>query len=101
MHASGFSRGNRDLYKCKNCQAIYCYPMPSLENLEEDYAIESDYEFVSQNAFRVLTFKKHLEWLERTIQFEKKNAITITINYKLSFTSCVLINSCKKIFKYF
>jgi 2-polyprenyl-3-methyl-5-hydroxy-6-metoxy-1,4-benzoquinol methylase len=72
MHASGFSRGNRDLYQCKNCEIIFCYPMPLLENLEESYAIESDSEFVSQNSSRILTFTKHLKWLEKEMKLFKR-----------------------------
>ena len=61
MHASGFSRGNRNLFRCNTCELIFCDPMPALDNLEESYAIDSDPEFVSQNSSRILTFKKHLK----------------------------------------
>lgn len=69
MHASGFSRGNRDLFKCIGCELIFCYPMPSDENLAESYAIEADFEFVSQNPSRISTFRKHLIWLQSVMPF--------------------------------
>ena len=46
--------------------------MPLLENLEESYAIESDSEFVSQNSSRILTFTKHLKWLEKEMKLFKQ-----------------------------
>ncbi|MFM1985969.1 MAG: hypothetical protein RIS18_186 [Actinomycetota bacterium] len=46
--------------------------MPSLEKLEESYSIESDFEFVSQNSSRILTFTKHLKWLEKEMKLVKQ-----------------------------
>lgn len=73
MHASGFSRGNRNLFKCDTCELIFCDPMPAFDILEENYAIDSDPEFVSQNSSRILTFKKHLKWLEQEMKLDKLN----------------------------
>ncbi len=56
--ASGFSRGNRDLYKCLNCTLIFCFPMPDKSLLFEDYSSSVDSDFVSQNKGRVTTFSK-------------------------------------------
>ena len=73
MHASGFSRGNRNLFRCDTCELIFCDPMPAFDILEENYAIDSDPEFVSQNSSRILTFKKHLKWLEQEMKLDKQS----------------------------
>lgn len=54
--ASGFSRGNRDLYRCLNCTLIFCFPMPDKSLLFEDYSSSVDSDFVSQNNGREKTF---------------------------------------------
>ena len=54
--ASGFSRGNRDLYRCLNCTLIFCFPLPDKSLLLEDYSSSIDSDFVSQNNARVATF---------------------------------------------
>jgi len=59
LKASGFSSGNRSIYKCFSCTVFFCYPIPSAKELFLAYDEEEDHEFVSQNRFRYRTFQKY------------------------------------------